>query len=76
MTPFSLLHFFNVHIMNVYHVKFPKSLIVEQFQENYLKAFHMYINFKIYLRYLTLLGMVSVRFPYNPMHLLCIQFLV
>ena len=35
--PHFLLHFYNVHIMNVHYAKFKKSLIVEQFQGNYLK---------------------------------------
>ena len=35
--PNFLLHFSNVHIVNVDYVKFQKSLIVEQFQGNYLK---------------------------------------
>ena len=39
--PIILLHFYNVHIMNVHYTKFQKSLIVEQFQGNYLNAFSM-----------------------------------
>ena len=35
--PNFLLHFSNVHIVNVDYAKFQKSLIVEQFQGNYLK---------------------------------------
>ena len=37
VTPYFYCIFFNVHIMNVSHAKFQKSLIVEQIQGNYLK---------------------------------------
>ena len=36
--PIFLLHVFDVHIINVKYAKFQKSLIVEQFQGNYLKS--------------------------------------
>ena len=42
--PIFLLHFFSVHIMNVDYAKFQKSLIVEQFQGNYLKGLRIWVE--------------------------------
>ena len=51
-----LLHFFNVHIMNVNYAKFQKSLIVEKFQGNYLKWY-------IWISHLTF--QVAFHFPFQ-----------